>query len=376
MSALDNIIQDINKKYKEVIVTKGIPKVNVNKLPFSSARLNYSTYGGIPRGRIIEFAGEENAGKTTVALDVCSNAQKLFITEYEEELNQLNSIDKLTKTQQSRLEYLKTRGIQRVAYIDCENTLDDEWALKLTVDTLSLLVLKPIAQTAEQIFQIVLDIIETDEIGLVIIDSLGVMLSSSAYTEDMEKKTYCGIAGALTLFSKKAELLCSKTKCTLIGINQMRDDINSSYGGKTTTGGRAWKHNCTLRIEFNKGDFIDEKGNSVNRRTENPTGNLINYNIVKTKAFKPDRRVGSLTLNYTEGIDYITDLIDIAIRYEIIQQAGAWFSIIDDTTNEVIIDTNNDILKFQGKNNLKNYLIANEMISIYIQEKVNNLIKI
>ena len=267
MSKLDVLVNQINKEWKEDIAARGIKHITTKKIPFTSPRLNYMLYGGLPRGRIIEFAGEENGGKTTTALDVCKNAQILFEREYEEELS--NTKDEKRKS------YLASRGVKRVVYADCENTLDEDWAVKLGVNLDDMYILKPQSQSAEDIFQMLLDMIETDEVGLVVIDSLGVMLSKQAYEKDMNEKTYGGISMPLTLFSKKAELLCSKYDCTIIGINQMRDDMNSMYGGRTTTGGKAWKHNCSVRLMFAKGDFIDAAGNKLNRSCDEPKGNKV-----------------------------------------------------------------------------------------------------
>jgi len=374
MGKLDTLIKDFNKQYKEEIVARGIPRIKTQKIPFSSPRANYMLYGGIPRGRIVEFAGEENSGKTTTALDIVANAQKLFQEEWENEITELEAIDKKKKEQQSRLDYIKARGPKQIVYADCENTLDEEWAQKLGVDTDKLILLKPQSQTAEQIFEMLLQMIDTDEVGLVVIDSLGVMLSAQAYEKTMEEKTYGGIAAALTLFSKKAELLCAKTGCTLIGINQMREDINSPYGGTITTGGKGWKHNCSVRLMFQKGAYIDEKGNELRRSAESPAGNLVMINIAKTKVCKPDRRVGFYTLNYDNGIDKVADTVDVALKYGIIQQAGAWFSIIDIETGEIMEDDTGELIKLQGKPNVIEYLKENEYLFTEIYNKINSLI--
>ena len=374
MGKLDTLIKDFNKQYKEEIVARGIPRIKTQKIPFSSPRANYMLYGGIPRGRIVEFAGEENSGKTTTALDIVANAQKLFQEEWENEITELEAIDKKKKEQQSRLDYIKARGPKQIVYADCENTLDEEWAQKLGVDTDKLILLKPQSQTAEQIFEMLLQMIDTDEVGLVVIDSLGVMLSAQAYEKTMEEKTYGGIAAALTLFSKKAELLCAKTGCTLIGINQMREDINSPYGGTITTGGKGWKHNCSVRLMFQKGAYIDERGNELRRSAESPAGNLVMINIAKTKVCKPDRRVGFYTLNYDNGIDKVADTVDVALKYGIIQQAGAWFSIIDIETGEIMEDDTGELIKLQGKPNVIEYLKENEYLFTEIYNKINSLI--
>lgn len=376
MSKLDILIKQFNKQYKEEIAARGIPLIQTQKIPFSSPRANYMLYGGIPRGRIVEFAGEENGGKTTTALDIVANAQPLFYDEWEQEIKDLESVDKRKKEQQTRLDYLKARGPKQVVYADCENTLDEEWARKLGVDTDKMILLKPQSQTAEQIFEMLLQMMETDEVGLVVIDSLGVMLSAQAYEKTMEEKTYGGIAAALTLFSKKAELLCNKYNCTLIGINQMRENMNSPYGGMITTGGKGWKHNCSIRLMFQKGSYIDERGNELRRSAETPAGNQVLINIAKTKVSKPDRRVGYYTLNYETGIDKLADTIEVALKYGIINQAGAWFNFVDIETGEIITDEEGEIIKIQGKPNLIEYLQDDPHLYNEISEKVSELISV
>lgn len=384
MSKLDILVKQINRQYKEDIASRGIPTRHFAKIPFSSPLANYMTYGGIPRGRIIEFAGEENSGKTTTALDIVANAQKLFEKEYTEEIESYqleDSKQKLTKEQDTRLHYLNERGKKRVVYCDCENTLDEEWARRLGVDTDEMILLKPMSQTAEQIFEMLLQMMETDEVGLVVIDSLGVMLSAQAYEKTMEEKTYGGIAAPLTLFSKKAELLCTKYDCTLIGINQMREDM-SGFGQQITTGGKGWKHNCSLRLMFRKGDFIDEHNNTLRRSSTSPAGNLVEIAIAKTKVCTPDRRNGYYTLKYNTGVDIISDTVELAILYDIIQKGGSWYSIIDIETGEIMqnkvytgYDETGDSyetedLKFQGKSSLLEYLLQNEEIFNLIYNQV------
>ena len=374
MGKLDVLIKDFNKQYKEEIAARGIARIQVARIPFSSPRANYMLYGGLPRGRIVEFAGEENGGKTTSALDAVANAQKLFKEEWQQEIDDLEAIEKRKKEQDARLTYLKSRGPKQAVYLDCENTLDEDWARLLGVAVDEMMVIKPMSQTAEQLFEMVLQIIETDEAGIVVIDSLGVMLSAQAYEKSMEEKTYGGIAAPLTLFSKKAELLCIKYNCTLIGINQMREDMKSTYGGMTTTGGRGWKHNCSLRLMFQKGSFIDESCNEIKRSSESPAGNLVSINIAKTKICKPDRRIGFYTLNYTYGIDVLNDTVELAIKYGIINKAGAWFTFVDIETGEFITDDEDEIIKLQGKANVLEYLQENEHLFEEISTKLNQLI--
>lgn len=375
MGKLDVLIKNFNKNYEEDIMARGIARIQTERIPFTSPRANYMLYGGLPRGRIIEFAGEENSGKTTTALDIVANAQPLFKKEWESEIADLKAIEKPKKTDQARLQYLESRGPKQVVYADCENTLDEDWALLLGVNVEELVVMKPMSQTAEQIFEMLLQMIETDEVGLVVIDSLGVMLSAAAYEKTVEEKTYGGIAAPLTLFSKKAELLCTKYNCTLIGINQMRENLNSPYGGAITTGGKGWKHNCSVRLMFQKGDYIDEKGNVLRKSAESPAGNLVMMNIAKTKVCKPDRKVGFYTLKYETGVDQLADMVETAINYGIIKQSGSWFTVVDVETGEFITDEDQEIIKIQGKPNVLQYLKECPELAQEIEEKVNELIR-
>lgn len=363
MSKLDALVSQINKEWKEDIAARGVQRISTNKIPFTSPRLNYMLYGGLPRGRIIEFAGEENGGKTTTALDICKNAQILFNEEFETELS--NTTDAKKKA------YLESRGPKKVFYADCENTLDEDWAMKLGVDVDDMYIIKPQTQSAEDIFQMLLDAIETDEVGLVIIDSLGVMLSKQAYEKDMTEKTYGGISMPLTLFSKKATLSCKKYDCTIIGINQMRDDMNSMYGGKTTTGGKGWKHNCSVRLMFAKGDYIDDNGNKLNRSCEEPKGNKVLVSIAKTKVDKPDRKTGFYTLMYDYGIDEIADLVEVAMKYGIINKSGAWFNFVDIETGEIVTDESGKEIKIQGLPNVIEFIKNDEVMLDELREQIN-----
>lgn len=366
MGKLDTLVAEINKQWKEDIATRGVQRIHTQKIPFTSPRLNYMTYGGLPRKRLIEFSGDENGGKTTTALDVVKNAQQLFQKEWEEELSNKD-------TDAKRKAYLESRGPKRVVWADCENTFDEEWAIKNGVDLDTLYLLRPQTQAAEDIFEMLLNMIETDEVGLAVIDSIGVMLSKQAFEKEVGDKTYGGISMALTRFSEVAVLDCRKYDCTVIGINQMRDDLNSPYGGKTTTGGRAWKHNCSVRLQFSKGDLLDENGNSINRSSESPKGNKVMVSIVKTKVDKPDRRTGFYTLMYDYGIDEIADLVEVGIKYGIINKSGSWFSFCDIETGEILTDDEGKELKFQGQSKLTDFLRTDEIMLDTIREKINEL---
>lgn len=363
---LSDLIKDLNSAHSGTLFSTGEITYNIERIPFSSPRANYMTYGGIPLGRIVEFAGEESGGKTTTALDVVGNAQKYFQAEWEEETNRLNNSKNLSKAQIARLDYLNERGPRNIVWIDSENTFDDLWAEKNGVNVDSLIKMTPQQEYAEEIFQMTLQLMDTGDVGLVVLDSLGILMSKQQYERDVEDKTYGGIAMALTRFSKEACMICAKQKCTFIGINQLRDDMNSMYGGVTTTGGRAWKHHCSLRIMFRKGELFDEKYKSLPRKSESCYGNIVEMQIVKTKVCKPNRLKGNYTLVYDKGVDAITDIVDLCINYDIIHKAGAWFTLIEPETGELVLDSNGDTLKLQGSTAVKDYLESNtELLEKY-----------
>lgn len=330
---LDEIVKNVNKQQKEEIITKGLGAFRYQRIPFTSPRMNYCTFGGLPIGKITEFYGEEHGGKTTSALDIVANYQQMS-------------------------------DARDVLYIDAENTLDVEWAKKIGVNVDDMYILQPKSQSAEEIFQIICESVDTGEVGLWVLDSIGALMSQQELDKSMEDKTYGGIAKALTLFGKKIEMLMQRHKSTGIGINQIREDLNSSWGGVTTPGGKAWKHFCSVRLMFSRGKFIDEKGNELTRSAESPAGNIVLMSMTKNKTCPPVRRTGFYTLNYETGIDYLKDLVDVAIKYNIIDKHGAWFDIIDIESGEILEG------KIQGQANVYEKLDTNDILLERVEKLV------
>lgn len=338
MPTLTDLIKETNKKAKTSVVSFGISEYSFSRIPFTSPRMNYCTFGGLPMGKLIEFFGEEHGGKTTTALDIISNYQKMD-------------------------------DARKVLYIDAENTLDTEWAEKLGVDLSEdkFISFKPTSQSAEEIFQFILDAVETDEVGLWVLDSIPALSSAQELDKTMEEKTYAGISGPLSVFSRRAEKMCHEHNCTGIGINQLRDDLAAMYAGATKTpGGRAWKHFCAVRMQFTKGKYIDESGNDLNQRAESPAGNYVLMSMVKNKCCPPTRRTGFYTLNYDIGVDYLKDLVDVAMRYGLINKSGAWYTIYD-------VETGEQLEKVQGMAQVYNYLgdEANEVVLSSIEQRLD-----
>ena len=346
MGKLDALIKQINKDYKEEIAFSGndAALMKYELVPFSSPRLNYMMYGGLPMGRMIEFAGAEKSGKTTTALDIVKNCQIKFEQE--------------------------GQG-RKVCFVDAENTFDVEWATKLGVKVEDLLLIKPQEQYAEQIFEIMRAVIETGEVGLIVLDSVAQLVSKQAFEEDIEKKTYGGIAMSLTKFCNIVVPLLGKYNCMCIMINQVREDLNNPYNTFITPGGRGFKHNCSVRLMFQQGDFLDVNYKHLNRGCENPVGNEVNVRIEKSKVCRSDRRLGYYTLNYLEGIDYINDMVDVLLQTGYIVQNGSYFTLIDPDTGEVLCDEDGKEIKVQGRTNLYKRLKEDSKLYDLITSKVS-----
>lgn len=330
MADLESVLKSLNKGFKTGEIKVGVEFTELEKIPFKSPRLNYMTYGGLPLGRIVEFSGAEGSGKTTTTLDIISNAQK----KYPE---------------------------RNILFVDVESTFDTHWANKMNVDCDKLILYRPEAQTAEEVLQAILDIIDTGEVVCAVLDSIACLVSKQEEEKTLDQKTMAGISSVLTTFGRKLIPILARNNCLFIGINQLRDAVGNPMGGTVTPGGRAWKHDCSVRLMFRKGTFIDENGNSLSRGAENPAGNIVNVALEKSKVNSSDRRIGFYTLNYLDGIDYISDFIDVAIKNDLIVQKGAWFELPN---------VDGAIEKLQGKKKVKQYLVDNP--DCY--EMLNNLI--
>ncbi len=312
---LDDILKKMNKSFNSGSIGIGVEYTELDRIKFSSPKLNYMSYGGIPMKRAIEMAGAENSGKTTLSLDLCGNAQKQYPD-------------------------------RKVLFVDIECTFEKPWAIKLGVNPDTLIYYKPETQAAEEIFQNILNLLATGEISLCILDSLACMVPKGENDKAIEDATYAGISQALSKFCRKLTPILSRNDCSFIGINQLRDDLKSTWGGVKTPGGRMWKHTATVRYLVRKGSFIDEKGNELKKSAEDPAGNKIEVYLEKSKAFKSNRRLGTCSLNYDTGIDYISDIIDLAVKAGYIDMSGAWFKITDYGVD----------LKLQGKAKMHEHL--------------------
>lgn len=381
MASLDDIIKGINKEFKKELAIKGIGELKVKRIPFTSPRLNYETYGGIPRGRISMFAGKESSGKTTTALDVAKNGQILFQKEWEDEINEINawieengskkSYKSELEEKKERLKYLQARGPLRVVYFDAEGTIDGQWAAKLGVDTSQVYLVRLHTQTAEQFLdQVMRTIRDADNCGLIIIDSTAVLVPQLTHGESFEQKSMGGNAKVLTDFVNEACPVLGEKDIACILINQARDDFKNPYADFAIPGGNGLKLASSLILTFQKGKLLDAAGNEQKQSFETPQGNIVWVRIQKTKICKPDRRVGFYTLSYDYGVDVVADLIPMAIELGVVKKAGAWFSIVNPDTGELATYEDGEVIKFQGQVNLMNFLRETPEVYNFVNDYV------
>lgn len=330
---LSELIKDINKEAGSTVIVDGVQHYDYERIPFTSPRMNYCTFGGIPEGRLTEFYGPEHGGKTTTLCDVIANFQHKYPD-------------------------------RKVLLVDVEHSFDTEWAEKIGVDVSKLIILTPEEQGAETIFGWIESAVKTGEIGFWGLDSIGAMVSNADLDNDMDESTYGGISKALTKFGNRINPLLKKYNCTGIAINQERDNLSNVYAGPITPGGKNWKYLCSVRLRFTQGAYLDDKGNEISKNSENPAGMQIIMNMKKNKTCPPTRRVGQYTLDFEIGVDYFKDLVDVAMKYGIIDKHGAWYEVIDVVSGDLLAD------KIQGQASLYDYLEEN----IEVLKKVEELV--
>lgn len=334
---LDEVLKNISKKYGDNVAKFGADDLSIDGvLSLGSPMIDYCLYGGVPEGRIIEFSGAEGSGKTSTSFLVAASYCK-------EELKR------------------NPDNPRSIIFLDNEGTLDPTWAkvfgYDLSADApVRTIVIRPEGQNAEEIFDMALDFLRTGEVGLLIFDSIATLVPAQIADESMEKYQMGGIAKSLTRFANTALGLLRKYKATLVAINQVRENM-SAYGNPITTpGGRAWKHACSSRLMFKRGDFFDEDGNKLTTSAESPAGHIVNVAVLKTKTSKWDRKGGSYRLNYTKGIDILSDTIEAALHFGLIDNSTqGTFKIIDPTTGDIKLDAEGNEIKIRGRKNVTDY---------------------
>lgn len=335
---LQSVLKGIAKKFGENVVKIGVQDLTVDgTLSLGSLSADFCIYGGVPEGRIIELSGAEGSGKTTNAFLIAASYQK-------EELKR------------------NPERPRSIILLDNEGTADPVWAKKLGYNmdadaAVPTIIIRPEAQSAEEIFDMALDMLKTGEVGLLIFDSIATLVPQQIADESMEKKQMGGISIALTRFANTAIGLLRKHKATLVAINQVRENI-SGYGDPLLTpGGRAWKHACSMRIMCKRSDFFNDECEVIAKKdAQSPAGHIIELYILKTKTCKWDRKLGYMHLNYTKGIDWVWDMLDVATHFGYIDNSvQGSFKLVDPSTGEIMLDEEGNEIKIRGKKNLLIY---------------------
>lgn len=297
MAEIDNLIAEVNKKYKTAIIRKASDIKDIEFIPYSSPQMNYLTRGGVPVGRMLELVGLPQSGKTTTALDIIKNFQHKYPERY-------------------------------CVYLDAENTIDKEWGVILGVDWDKVILIQPESEYGEELLEMLLEYIRSGKVGLVVLDSVPFIIPKAVQEKDLEEKSYGGNSALMKSFCDKAVPLCKKAECTCILINQLRENIGNPYKPYKIPCGTAIAHACSQILWFTKGALLDEKYKEVSSNYATPIGNLVSVKMEKNKVTKNDRRLGTYTLNYSVGVDELKDILDMGIVLGIISQSGAWYKAL------------------------------------------------
>ncbi len=321
--ALETAIAQIEKTYGAGAVMKlGQSKaLNVAAIPTGSMTLDMALgIGGVPRGRIVEVYGPESSGKTTVALHIAAEAQKLG---------------------------------GEVAFIDVEHALDPVYAKNLGVDIDSLLVSQP--DSGEQALEIAEALVRSGAIDCIVLDSVAAMVTKAEIDGEMGDTHVGQLARLMSQAMRKLTSVISKSNCVAIFINQVREKIGVIYGNpETTPGGRALKFYSSVRIEVRRAEQI-KQGSEV-------IGNRTRCKVVKNKVAPPFKEC-EFDIMYGTGISRVGEILDMAVDLGVVKKGGAWFSY-------------NDLKLGQGRDNAKEFLkqnidLMNEIEGL-IKEKVAN----
>lgn len=333
---LTDILKDITKKQGADVISYDIEDLSeYGTLSLGSPGLDFCTYNSFPEKAIVEISGAEGSGKSSLADMICASFQKKEL--------QRNSDNP-----------------RKILYVDLEFRKQPSWAKKMGFDMknnpVKVLTYRPEDQSAENILDTVLDMTRTGEIGLIVIDSLNMLVGQQTQGESLEKKQMGGIAGVLGDFVKRITSLLFKYDVTLIGINQLRDGLNPYGPAEVTSGGRAWKHACSLRLRVKKGKFINDEGEELSNNAESPAGYIMEVAVLKTSVCKWDRKLGRTVINFNRGVDILQDTIDVATFFNIIQNpVPGSFLLADPETGETLKDSEGKEIKIRGKKNLKPY---------------------
>lgn len=376
-----DIIKRAQKAWKcDKPLVNSVTEVEGEKIPFTSPLLNWVTYGGIPRNRITEIFGDFGSGKSTTVLDLCHNASKLFRSEYDAKILELRQkASEGDKAAEDALDELEDASPKKVVYFDIEHAFDIKWAnllgLHFDGDDADIDVIQPPNIVAEEVLQFVREIAETGEVGLIAIDSIPALTPRTMLGKDIGERTVAALAGILATFLPIITPILTRCGCTLIMVNQIRDNLNNPYV-VNTPGGKSPKFYSSLRMQARKGKFVDFLGNDLPMNADNPAGCIIEMHIAKQKTAPNDRRLGTYYLMFNSGIRPDFDFAQLALNsYSLIRKSGGWFSFVSPVTGELITAPDGKPVKVHGMDAVYNYLNSDteyyEALQKYILDDIS-----
>jgi recombination protein RecA len=315
--AIDSVMKQIEKQFGKGSVIKlgSNPIMDIETISTGCLALDIALgVGGVPRGRIIEVYGPESSGKTTIALHIIAEAQKLG---------------------------------GAAAFIDAEHALDPAYAKNLGVSTEDLIVSQP--DTGEQALEITEALVRSNAVDVLVVDSVAALVPR-AEIEGKMGDSHIGLqARLMSQALRKLTAAINKSQCVVIFINQLREKIGIMFGNpETTTGGRALKFYASVRLDIRKIDTI--------KVGENILGSRARIKVIKNKVAPPFKQA-EFDIMYNEGISKEGNLLDIAVNEDIINKSGTWFSY-------------NDIRLGQGRENSKAYLKENKDLALEVENAI------
>lgn len=320
-AAINSTLKEIRSHFndKGIIMKMGEqPSVDVGVIPTGSMLLDAALgVGGYPKGRIVEIYGPESAGKTTFALEAIAEVQKIG---------------------------------GRAAFVDAEHAIDPDYAKTLGVNIDELILSQP--DYGEQALEIVDMLAKSNAIDLIVVDSVAALVPKAELEGTFEDSSVGLQARLMSKALRKLAGILSKSSCTVIFINQLREKVGVMYGNpETTTGGRALKFYATIRMEIRRAEQIKQGDKYI--------GNTINVKVVKNKVAAPYRTC-KIDLLFGQGISHDHELAALAVDYSIIEKGGSWFSYNGDRIG-------------QGISSVYDWLNSNSSIRAEIEEKVREM---
>lgn len=300
---LNEALKQIEKQFGKGSIMRLGERANVDVDAISSGSLSLDMalgIGGYPKGRIIEIFGPESSGKTTLALHAIAQVQK--------------------------------KG-GKAAFIDAENAIDPLYAQNLGVDIDELILSQP--DSGEQGLEIVDVLVRSGAIDIVVVDSVAALVPQAELDGEMSDQQVGAQARMMSKAMRKLAGNMNKGNCTVIFINQLREKVGVMFGSpEVTPGGRALKFYASVRVDIRRSEQI-KKGTDI-------VGNKTNIRVVKNKVAPPFKSV-QVEIIYGQGVSYIGELIDLGVKYDIIDKAGSWYAYKEDKIG-------------QGKDAVRNYL--------------------